>query len=136
MAISYSSGQFIRSACKSYHVVDGRAGCPPAAAVGSVLLSMSITVANTAMIYTEGSMISNTINRRDLRLYVNGSSVAIGTIQNTGITTWDDRGCIWTGYLSAGTHTIDLRGVNASANIWGCQTTWGRLSALVWEVSE
>lgn len=133
MPVNYSSGQTIRSAPRAIHVTDSRGGCPGAHGAG-VQLTLSFSTSNTAMVYAEGSMISAAANRRDLQMNVNGSNVAIRCIQNTGSTgTWDDRGNIWTGSVGAGNHTITLS--SGYANIWGCGGEWGRISALVWEVS-
>jgi hypothetical protein len=133
MPIDYSSGQSIRTAPKPYHVTDSRGGCPGANGSG-VQLTLTFTTAGTAYVYAEGSMISNTSGRRDLQMTVDGSNVAIQCIQNTGpAATWDDRGNIWCGTVGAGTHTVAL--TSSYANIWGCGGEWGRMSALVWEVS-
>jgi hypothetical protein len=132
MPIDYSSGQSIRTAPKPYHVTDSRGGCPNAGT--GVQLTLSFTTAGTAFVYAEGSMISNTTNRRDLQMTVDGSNVAIQCIQNTGpASTWDDRGNIWTGTVGAGSHTIAL--TTGYTGIYGCGGDWGRISALVWEVS-
>lgn len=134
MPINYSSGQSIRSGARAIHVVDSRGGCPGAYTAGAILISLTFTTTNTALVYAQGSMISAAANRRDLQMYINGVNSSIQCIQNTGPTsTWDDRGNIWTGTVAAGTHTIDMR--SGYANIWGCGGSWGRLSALVWEVS-
>ena len=95
---------------------------------------MTFSTNNTAIVYAEGSMISAAANRRDLQMNVDGSNVAIQCIQNTGASgTWDDRGNIWCGTVGAGNHTITLS--SGYANIWGCGGDWGRMSALIWEVS-
>lgn len=132
MPINYSSGQSIRSAPRAVHVTDPRGGCPGSSS--GTQLTMTFSTNNTAIVYAAGSMISNAANRRDLQMNVNGSNVAIQCIQNTGAaSTWDDRGNIWCGTVGAGNHTITLS--SAYANIWGCGGDWGRMSALIWEVS-
>lgn len=132
MPVNYSSGQSIRSGARAVHVTDPRGGCPNAGT--GAQLTMTFTTVGTAIVYAQGSMISNAANRRDLQMTVDGSNVSIQCIQNTGPTsTWDDRGNIWTGTVGAGTHTIVL--TTGYSNIFGCGGDWGRISALVWEVS-
>jgi len=132
MPVNYNSGQSIRSGARAIHVTDPRGGCPNSGT--GVQLTLNFTTTNTAFVYAAGSMISTTTGRRDLQMLVDGSNVAIQCIQNTGGgNTWDDRGNIWCGTVGAGAHTIQLS--TGYSNIFGCGGDWGRISALVWEVS-
>lgn len=132
MAINYSTGE-IRSGCRVFHNVDNRPGCPGSAAANSDLVTLTFTVGSSAMVFCEGSIIGAAAGRRDLQFYINGSFLGQCICHTGTASTWDEGYCNGVTTVSAGTYTLQLR--SGSANIWGCGGEWGRISALVWEIT-
>jgi hypothetical protein len=110
---------------------DPVSGCPPARAAGTDLFvqSFTTTAASTA-VYINAGIIRSGSGRHDLVLIVDGSQ-RDQTLTYTSSSQWEDAHVQWVGTLGAGNHTVSLRG--NTSNVWGCGTSWGSISTIIFE---
>ena len=126
-------------------VADTVSGCPPTRA-SNPILSLTMTLANTAIVAIEGEIIRRrqTTARCDLSLYGPGypgitSDSSIGNQMLDSIldyndqrdSEWDNAVFRWAGYVPAGTQTFycDV----SCLSLYGCGINWGRISAIIFE---
>jgi len=142
MAIITSNGQF-RAGPRIIDIKDVRAGCPGAAANGATLASATVSVASEATWWANARVIMNASSagkqRCDLAIRLNGvvqrqSIETVTNSANANVNAWEDINASAMGVVAAGTHTFSMTGQEA-ANCWGCGSTWGEISIMIWEAS-
>lgn len=142
MAIDTPSGQF-RAGPRIVEIKDTRAGCPGTAANGTTLASGTVTVQSAATWWAHARVIMNASSagkqRCDMSLRLNGvtQKLSLETVTNSAnanVAAWEELNASAMGVVAAGTHTFSMVGENAS-NCWGCGTTWGEISIMIWEAS-
>lgn len=142
MAIITSNGEF-RSGPRIIDIKDTRTGCPGTAANGTTLTSASVTVRSTAIYWAHARVIMNAASaakqRADMSIRLNGVSLktALETVTNSSnanVSAWEELNASHMGTIESGTHIFSMVGENAS-NCWGCGSTWGEISIMIWESS-
>jgi hypothetical protein len=142
MPIDTPSGQF-RAGPRIIDIKDTRSGCPPAAANGAILASASVTVSSTATWWAHSRVIMRPASagkiRCDMVLRLNNvqQKIALETATNStgaAIANWEELNASAMGTIGAGTHTFSMTGENGP-NCWGCGSTWGEVSVMIWEAS-
>ena len=140
MPLNTVSGN-IFSAPRIIQINDSRAGCPGTAADGSVLMSSTFTVSNTATYWAHARIIyhppSRGAARADMYGLLNGvglpkSSLNASYTTAGGLGEWEELNWSVMGTVAAGTHTMSANGSNG-ANCWGCGFDWGQLIIFIWE---
>jgi hypothetical protein len=112
-------------------VADTRTGCPPTAPKDTDLLTVAIPLGKSSSVRIAGDIIRNVAGRADLALIVDGQ-VVTRALTYTPTAQWAPAHVEWVGTLAAGNHSASLRGVDL-ADIWGCGTDWGAISATVYQ---
>lgn len=142
MSIDTPNGQF-RAGPRIIDIKDTRSGCPATAANGTVLASASVTVDSASIWWAHARVIMRPSSagkiRCDMRLRLNGSTqkVSLETATNsagTAVANWEELNASAMGTVAAGTHTFSMTGENGP-NCWGCGSTWGEVSVMIWEAS-
>ena len=140
MTLNTVSGS-IFSAPRVIQVLDSRGGCPGTAADGSILISSTFTVNNTASYWIHGRIIYNPGARggprADIYSLLDGAFMgkyALNSSYTTsgGLGDWEELNLSVMGSVAAGTHTISINGSNGT-NCWGCGGEWGQLVIFIWE---
>lgn len=132
MAINFSNSTSptIRRGPRVVTVYDTNAGCPPTRSNPQV--SLSITVDGPTLFMMNANMIR--LGAGDLRGTVTMNGVVISTrLSYTSVSHWQT--VVWTAVRSvdtAGTYTFALNGDNL--NIWGCGTSYGKISVIALEI--
>jgi len=113
------------------YATDNRAGCPNNNTGGTTVLASTgiFTLDRPAQVHAVGNIISRTIGRRDVTLFVDGGGATYSLVR-TEVNDWAPHNLQWAGTLAAGNHTIELRGNNTltSPDGYGCGPTWGQLT--------
>jgi hypothetical protein len=76
---------------------------------------------------------NNGSGRRDINLFIDGSSMTKHSLVTppSGSDGWGMNNLFWAGPLTAGAHTVSIRG--DTANSYGCGSGWGDITTLVIE---
>jgi hypothetical protein len=145
MALYSSSGLIASKPPRTIITTDSRAGCPGAAGAGpyggsTTLMSQTITVSSTALVWSHCRIIFNYLGRCDMYLAIdNIARSEIGALQyvndNGSTYQWDEQNLMWVYTLSAGTHYLELRSATGGTcdSRFGCGGDWGEISTIVWE---
>lgn len=142
MPLNTTSGT-IFSAPRVIEVRDSRGGCPGTAADGSILMTNTFTVSNTAVYCAHARIIYNPGARGGPRADMYGlmdgafmGKYALNSSYNTagGVGDWEELNWTIMGTVTAGTHTLTANGSNGS-NCWGCGSEWGQLTLFIWEAA-
>jgi hypothetical protein len=142
MAIDTPNGQF-RAAPRVIDIKDTRAGCPGVAANGTTLASASVSVASSAIWWAHARVIMRPASagkiRCDMLLRLNGNGVkttleTATDVNGTAVANWEELNASAMGTLAAGTHNFSMTGENGPS-CWGCGTTWGEVSLMIWEAT-
>ena len=111
-------------------VYDTNAGCPPTRSNPQVSLSISVT--GPTLFMMNANMIR--LGAGDLRGIVTMNGVEISRrLSYTSVSHWQT--VVWTAVTSVvdvGTYTFALNGDNL--NIWGCGTSYGKISVIALEI--
>jgi hypothetical protein len=132
MALNFSdqTSPSIRRGPRVVTVYDTNAGCPPTRSNPQVSLSISVT--GPTLFMMNANMIRN--GSGDLRGAVTMNGVEISRrLSYTSVSHWQT--VVWTAVTSvatAGTYTFALNGDNL--NIWGCGTSYGKISVIALEI--
>lgn len=131
----------IFSAPRVIQINDSRPGCPGTAADGSILMSSTFTVNNTASYWAHARVIYNPGARGGPRADMFGLLDGVGIGKNSLNSSYNTAGAVgdweelnWSimGTVAAGTHTLTANGSNGT-NCWGCGFDWGQLIIFIWE---
>ena len=112
------------------HTPDPRPGCPPATAPSGILFAQNLALDEPAMVMISAQMSRSGTGRHDLSLYVDGTEVKVA-ITYTPTLQWMSGVVQWSGPLTAGPHTVELR--SAPASTWGCGPTHGAIDTIVFK---
>lgn len=132
MALNFSSATspIIRRGPRVVTVYDTNAGCPPTRSNPQVSLSISVT--GPTLFMMNANMIR--LGAGDLRGIVTMNGVEISRrLSYTSVSHWQT--VVWTAVTSVvdvGTYTFALNGDNL--NIWGCGTSYGKISVIALEI--
>ena len=118
------------------NALDQRNGCPPAAEVGTPLVTVNFTLTKETAVQITGNLIRNYAGRADLELVVDDMP-RFAAITNTGaVKDWTSGHVEWVGTLAEGDHSAWFRGrpnYPNEPNLWGCGPGYGSLTALIFE---
>jgi hypothetical protein len=132
MALNFSSATSptVRRGPRVVTVYDTNTGCPPTR--GNPQISLSISVTGPTLFMMNANMIR--LGAGDLRGAVTMNGVEISRrLSYTSVSHWQT--VVWTAVTSvvdAGTYTFSLNGDNL--NIWGCGTSYGKISVIALEI--
>ncbi len=109
---------------------DTRQGCPAPATAGKPLWSQSFELTKPGHVVIRADSTRYFNGRADLALYLDDVRVN-QTLTYTSSRQWEEANVSWSGPLSAGTHTVDLR--SPQADTWGCGETWGAIETTIYQ---
>lgn len=144
MAINTANGTMASQPPRMVYTVDNRNnGCPGPAVAGpyggsSTLISQTITVSASSLVWIAARCIYNYSGRCDTSLYIDNVGAGIGALNwvyDDGTTQWEEHWICFATTLAAGTHYIELRETTGGGcnSRFGCNTDWGDISTLIWE---
>jgi len=144
MALNSVNGIIASQPPRTILTTDSRAGCPGAAGAGpyggsTTLMSQTIVVSSTAMVWTHFRIIYNYNDRCDMYIAIdNVARGEIGALQyvNNGATyQWEEHNIMWVYSLAPGTHYIELRSASGGTcdSRFGCGGDWGEIETVIWE---
>ena len=127
---SNTTSPTIRRGPRVVNVYDRTGGCPPTRSNPQV--SLAITVGGPTLFMVNANRIR--LGTGDLRgsVTMNGTTIS-RRLSWTSVGTWQT--VVWTAVRSvttAGTYTFALNGDNL--NIWGCGSTYGKISVIALEI--
>ena len=137
MPIDTANGILASRPPRTVITTDSRAGCPGADAAGPYntnnnLLTQTIVLSSSSVVWIQGRMIYNNLGRCDMQLFINNVAYCNG-LQNVQTTAnWEEENVSWALVLAAGTYNIELRRSTCSGR-WGCGGDWGEIISIIWE---